>query len=114
MKKFALLLLLSSAFILPFCTSSKKTVSSNVRKVTYMADVQPIVSTTCTPCHFPPKGNKKPYDTYAAVKGDVDSILVRISKNPGEKGFMPMRHPKLPDSLIHVFVQWKADGLLEQ
>lgn len=79
-----------------------------------MADVQPIVATTCTPCHFPPKGNKKPYDTYTAVRSDIDSILVRINKNPGEKGFMPMRHPKLSDSLIHVFVQWKADGLLEQ
>ena len=114
MKKFSLVLLLSGAFILPFCTASKKAASGNVRKVTYMADVQPIVTTSCAPCHFPPKGNKKPYDTYAAVKGDIDSILVRINKNPTDKGFMPMRHPKLSDSLLHVFVQWKADGLLEQ
>ena len=113
MKKFLVVLLLSSVFILPFCTSSKKTARSSAPKISYMTDVQPIVSTNCTPCHFPPKGNKKPYDTYAAVKGDIDSIIVRISKNPGEKGFMPVKHPKLSDSLIHVFVQWKQDGLLE-
>jgi hypothetical protein len=68
----------------------------------------------CSPCHFPPKGNKKPYDTYLGVKNDIDSILVRINKNPNEKGFMPFKHPKLPDSTINVLVQWKKDGLLEK
>ena len=83
-------------------------------KLTYLANVQPLMMTNCTPCHFPPRGNKKPYDTYTATMGDIDPILERIQKNPGDKGFMPFKHAKLSDSTINVFVQWKKDGLLEK
>ena len=79
-----------------------------------MANIQPIISTSCAPCHIPPQGNKKPYNTYAAAKEDIDEMIARISKNPGERGFMPMRHPKLSADTIHTFVKWKEDGLLEQ
>ena len=83
-------------------------------KITYTANVQPIMVANCTPCHFPPKGFKKPYDTYEAVVADIEPILSRIQKNPDDPGFMPFKHPKLPDSTIMVFVQWKKDGLVQK
>ncbi len=44
---------------------------------------------------------------------DIDAILDRINKNPEDRGFMPFKHPKLPDSTINVFVNWKKNGLRE-
>lgn len=116
MRKNLVILLLSVSVALSFCTSSKKSQSATQvpSKVTYVANVQPIVASSCSPCHIPTQGNKKPYNTYAAVKADIDEIITRIQKNPGEKGFMPMRHPKLADSTILVFVNWKKEGLIEQ
>jgi len=111
MKKIAVLLLLTGAVVLQFCSSSKNAVKTN--NVTYTANVKSLMETHCTPCHFPPKGNKKAYDNYTAVRTDIDSILNRVNKNPGDRGFMPFKHPKLPDSTINVLVQWKKDGLLE-
>lgn len=114
MKKFCFFLtVLPLALVLQFCSTAKKTAKAHA-KITYISTIQPLVETSCTPCHFPPKGNKKPYNTYASVKDDVDEILTRINKNPTDKGFMPMRHPKLSDSTINLFVQWKNDGLLEK
>jgi hypothetical protein len=52
--------------------------------------------------------------TYATAKTNIDEMITRIQLNPGDKGFMPFKHPKLPDSTIQVFVKWKADGLLEK
>jgi hypothetical protein len=113
MKKLVVLLLLLSPFVLQFCSSSKNTSKTKEIKTTYAAHVQPIMSANCTPCHFPPKGNKKAYDNYMAVMSDIDAILDRINKNPEDRGFMPFKHPKLPDSTINVFVKWKKDGLRE-
>lgn len=116
MKKLFVLSLLSTAFVFQFCSSAKKAQSAAAAtaKVTYAAHVQPIVAGNCAPCHMPPKGNKEPLNSYETVKTHVEDIIVRIQKNPGEKGFMPMRHPKLSDSTIQTIVQWKADGLLEK
>jgi hypothetical protein len=114
MKKVYLLLILSFAFVLQFCTSSRKArLAKATPKITYVTHIQPIIAASCSPCHIPPKGNKTPYVTYDSVRADIDEIIARIQRNPGEKGFMPARHPKLPDSTINVFVQWKNDGLRE-
>jgi mono/diheme cytochrome c family protein len=112
-KTCVLFLIILAASVFQFCSTSKKA-SKEPEKITYVGHVQSIVQANCAPCHFPPKGNKKPMDTYAAVKEDIDDIILRIQKNPDERGFMPMRHPKLPDSTINVFVQWQKDGLLEK
>ncbi len=86
MKKLTLLLLLSQ-FILQFCSSSKNAAKTKKMQTTYTAHVQPVMITHCTPCHFPPKGNKKAYDNYTAVMVDIDPILDRIRRDPSEKGF---------------------------
>ena len=105
---------LCATLILAYCSSSKKAQrATDATKITYAANVQPIVATTCSPCHIPPEGKKKSLNNYAAVKDNIDDILTRVQKNPGEKGFMPARHPKLSDSTILVLKQWKANGFKE-
>ena len=113
MKKLTAVSLLFAAFIFQFCHSAKKAQKGHAA-VTYEAKVQPIIAASCSPCHIPPGGNKEALNTYAAASKHIDSMIARIQKNPGEKGFMPFKHPKLPDSTIQVFVQWKADGLKEK
>lgn len=111
MKKLCIFILAASPFVLQFCSSSKNVVKSPA--ITYTANVKPLMVANCSPCHFPPKGNKKAYDSYTAVKMDIDSILRRVHLNPNQKGFMPFKKAKLSDSTINVLAQWKKDGLLE-
>ena len=113
MKKLCVVLLLMSPIVLQFCSSSKKVAKKEPVKLNYVDDVQALVVVNCYPCHFPPKGNKKPLDTYLGVKINIDDVIARIQRNPADKGFMPFKHAKLSDSTINVFVQWKKDGLLE-
>jgi hypothetical protein len=114
MKKLFILLLLTAPFVLQFCSSSKKTaMKTEPTKITYTANVKPLIQANCTPCHFPPNGRAHAYDNYTAVNTDIDKIIDRVNRNPTDRGFMPMRHPKLSDSAINVLVQWKKDGLLE-
>jgi hypothetical protein len=117
MKKcFALLGIVAAVFTFSNCNPARKasTTAPVVAKATYASDVTTVIMSNCTPCHVPAKGgNKKPYDNYANAKTDIDEILRRIQLNPGDKGFMPFKHPKLNDSTINVFKKWKEDGLLE-
>ena len=115
MKKFFILLGIAAGMVfLSNCSSTKKTAAAQVPKYTYATEVTSVINTNCTPCHIPAKGgNKKAYDNYANVKTDIDEIIRRIELNPGEKGFMPFKHPKLPDSTIMVFKKWKTDGMLQ-
>ena len=113
MRKFLVLFtVVLCAFAFQFCSGGKKSQSS-IPKVSFEGNIKPLMQSNCKPCHFPPDGNKKDYHAYTAVKTDIDEILTRIQKNPGEKGFMPSRHSKLSDSTITVFKEWKANGLAE-
>jgi hypothetical protein len=104
--------------VFSYCTHTKKaTASAPVApvKLTYEGDLKPLIAGKCTPCHIPADGgSKKPFATYVAVKADIDDMIHRISLNPGEHGYMPSRKPKLSDSTIMVFKQWKTDGMLEK
>ena len=113
MKKIIVVLMLSSAAFLQYCSPAKKAQKSTP-KINYEAHVQPVIANHCSPCHIPPKGNKEALHTYEGAKKYIDESIRRIQLNPGERGFMPFKHPKLPDSTIQVFVQWKNDGLLEK
>ena len=112
MKTSTVLFLLMTAGILQFCSSSKKA-AADVSKVRYTQHVQPIIQASCTPCHIPPQGRAKPLNSFAATSVKIDDIIERIKKDPSEKGFMPAKHSKLPDSTIAVFERWKATGLAE-
>ena len=118
MKKVAFFLILSLV-VLQFCVSTKKSTTTAAGKpahvaVTYLANVQPTIANNCSPCHMPPKGFKKALNSYEAANANIDDMITRIKLNPGERGFMPFKHNKLSDSLIAIFTQWKADGLLEK
>jgi hypothetical protein len=60
----------------------------------------------------PSKGGRvAALDNYDAASNYIDNIISRISMQPGDRGFMPLKHARLSDSTIAVFKQWKADGL---
>ena len=114
-KVFVLCTLGAFVLLLTNCDPSKKTAATPAPKTTYEGNVQTLVMANCSPCHIPSKGgNKKAYDTYASVKTDIDEIIRRIELNPGDRGFMPFKHPKLSDSTINVFKQFRADGAIEK
>jgi hypothetical protein len=115
MKKFIFIgLAVTTVTIFYDCHTAKKAQTETATmkpKVTYETDVQNLVSANCTPCHFPSKGgNKKPFDSYEAVHANIDSMIARIELTPGQKGFMPFKKPKLSDSVINVFKEWRNQG----
>lgn len=113
MKKIVLFaLLVASVAVFQFCSSSKKA-ASDTSKISYTRNVQPVIQANCSPCHIPPQGRARALNTFDAAKKNIDTILIAVNKNPEEKGFMPMRHPKLPDSTISIFARWKETGLAE-
>ena len=111
-KIFTTLLLLSAVLLFQFCSHSKKLAAPVA--MNYQTNIQPIIQTSCAPCHIAGKGNKKSLDNYLAAKDNVDEILARVQKSPTEKGFMPMMHDKLPDATIAVIADWKKSGMLEK
>ena len=107
-----------AVILLSNCHTAKKaaktTTAPTVAAVTYHANIQSLVADNCSPCHFPAKGgNKKPFDSYDAVKANIDSMIARIQLSPGQKGFMPFKRGKLSDSTINVFKQWRGQGELK-
>jgi hypothetical protein len=115
MKKYLAMAAITVAVVLlSNCHSTKKTTTETTAaapKVTYESSVQSLVSNNCSPCHFPTKGgNKKPFDSYEAVRSNIDSMLYRIQLNPTDNGFMPFKRPKLSDSTISVFKEWRDAG----
>lgn len=107
-------LLFATVVIFEYCNSSKKAhKTATTPETTYAANVQNIIATNCSPCHVGSGARQKRLDNYDAVKSNIDEILRRIQLNPTDKDFMPMRHPKLPDATIQVFVNWKNSGLMQ-
>jgi len=99
-------------FMFAYCSGSKKAAAAKppVPAFTYAGHVQTIMTEKCGPCHMPGKGNKLPLDNYETVKTNIDDIIRRIELNPGERGFMPFKRPKLSDTAINIIKTWKADG----
>jgi hypothetical protein len=120
MKKYLVMAgVIVAVLLLENCHSAKKMASKTstttptvaVAAVTYHSNIESLVTTNCSPCHFPSKGgNKKPFDSYDAVKANIDSMISRIERNPTDKGFMPFRGKKLSDSTINLFKQWRDSG----
>ncbi len=108
------IILFSTALFFQYCSSSKKAATTMPAAVTFQTNVMAVIQSSCTPCHIEGKGNKKPLDNYASASSVADDIILRIQKNPGDRGFMPMNHDKISDSAILVFVNWKKDGLKEK
>lgn len=105
------IILFSTVLLFQFCSSSKKASAKIPVAVTYESNIMPVIQSNCAPCHIEGKGNKKPLDNFTSATSVADDMIVRIQKNPGDRGFMPAKHAKLSDSTINVFLDWKKDGL---
>ena len=109
-----------SVIVFAGCHGNKKAMkeatanaATNPSTVSYAVNVKSIVADHCSPCHIPANGgNKKPLDNYDGLKSSIDDVIRRIELNPGDKGFMPAMHPKLSDSTIAVFKQWRDAGMV--
>jgi hypothetical protein len=109
-------ILFASILILPYCKTTKKAIGeSKTSPVRYTADIAPIMMDRCTPCHFPESGKKLPLDSYAAVKTNINEILMRVQLPKEDPKFMPFKSKKEPlsDSLIMVLKLWKETGMKE-
>ena len=111
-KLFLFILFLVTVIVFEFCSGSKKA-QKTAPVVSYATNVQPVVAVNCSPCHVGSNARQKNLGSYDAVKNNIDDIVSRIQKNPDEKGFMPFKHSKLPDSTIQVFVNWRANGFMQ-
>ena len=89
-------------------------ITVNVVKTTYMADVKPILTTSCTPCHMAGGTNPNKWDEYTPAKTKITLILDRVKREQGATGFMPRNGTKLSADKIAVLEKWLADGLLEK
>ncbi|MEO5592775.1 MAG: hypothetical protein ABIR15_04700 [Chitinophagaceae bacterium] len=108
-------LIVMMAVFFSYCHTAKKAAAPATAALTYETNIQPIIVSSCSPCHIPAKGgNKEALDTYTNVTKEIDGVLRRIQLNPDEKGFMPFKHPKLSDSTIAVIKQWKDSGMAEK
>ena len=102
---------LFSLVVMQNCSSSKKLKAPPV--VSFDKDVVPILQARCTPCHFPPNGNKEPLNTYDAVKKNFANVIMRVKLSPTDGKFMPWKgkKPALNDSLINVLAQWAVQNM---
>ncbi len=120
MKKYAslIVLIIMSVFIISNCNTAKKSTATVAPPVpvalSYAANIKSVVAATCAPCHIPAEGgNKKALDTYDALKANIDDVVRRIELQPTDRGFMPMKHPRLGIDTIEVFKQWRDAGMAE-
>ena len=82
------------------------------------AQVKPILSANCTPCHAVGGGaafdsRAKFVDNFSVAKNVSSGILSRISRDEGSGGFMPRGGIKLSASNIKTISDWISGGLNE-
>ena len=117
MKKAILLSCICLSFVLIIFSCSRKSSAAATTSKKMAADVamyetsvKPLIAAKCAPCHFPSEGGKKrALDTYDSVKVVAADIVRRVELNPGEKGFMPFKKPKLSAEEIAVFKKWAEE-----
>ncbi|HNU89191.1 MAG TPA: hypothetical protein PKJ94_12905 [Ferruginibacter sp.] len=94
--------------------SSATTEAPKPKATSYTVEVLPLLQAKCSPCHFPSKGgNKANFESFASASKFGAAMLDRIQKNPGERGFMPMRNPKLSETEIATVKKWVDGGMVE-
>ena len=72
--------------------------------VSYVADVSPIMTKSCTPCHFPPDGKKEALDSYESVKANIDYILSRVQLPESDMRFMPFKNKIKPLGVVPIVI----------
>ena len=108
---------LTLVFVIVFTACTKKaSPGKTVEKTTnYSTDIVPLLQAKCTPCHLPSKGgNKANFENYEGAKKYGTAMLERVMLNPGDRGFMPFKHAKLPEAEIAIIKKWIDQGLTEK
>lgn len=95
-------------------TPIKVKVTVNLPKVTFVADIKPLLTASCTPCHMPGGANPNKFDDYTTVKNKISVILDRVQRESTAAGFMPKGGTKLSAANIALLNKWVADGVLEK
>lgn len=98
------------------CSSTRKGKEYvDAKKISYNTDVKPIIANSCTPCHIPPEGRKKPLDNYEHVKENIVAMIERVSLPQDNRKFMPPvnKKPALTEAEVAVLVKWQQQGMLE-
>lgn len=108
------LLILTAAAITIFAACTKKA-SPGKTATTFVSDLTPLMQAKCSPCHIPTKGGKKAdFENYASAKKYGPDMLTRVMLNPGDRGFMPFKHDKLPAEEIAIIKNWVDQGMQEK
>lgn len=117
---FSFVFLVVAVLFLQTCGSAKSTASTDKYittgpDVSYAADVTPIMTKSCTPCHFPPDGKKEALDSYESVKANIDYILSRVQLPESDMRFMPFKNkkPSLTKEEIDVLKRWAGKGFAQ-
>lgn len=96
-----------------FMACSKKASPAKVRSTTYSVDIIPLLQAKCSPCHIPSKGGRKAdFENYESAKRYAAEMLDRVMIAPGQRGFMPFKGEKLPETEIALIKKWIDQGLL--
>ncbi len=93
-----------------FADALEITVSKDDPKVTFDADIKPLMEAQCSPCHT---SGSTSYTIYANAKDSYTKILDRVERDKGAAGFMPQGGDKMSTTDIDLLKQWNTDGLLE-
>lgn len=112
---FALFLM---AFVFQQCKSAQNTQSEDAKKydgpvVTYVANISALMQKNCTPCHFPPDGQKEALNSYEATKAHAMDILERVMLPADDIKFMPFKgkKPAWTQEEITTFKNWMRQGM---
>lgn len=115
MKKFMLMITLFWFAFFAACSKKASPGKTVVKLNTYNSDIVPLLQAKCTPCHLPTKGGRKAdFENYESAKRYGAAMLERVLLNPGDKGFMPFKHDKLPAEEIVIIKNWVDQGMLEK
>lgn len=98
------------------CSTSKKAVTYvDAKKISYAADVKPIIANSCTPCHMPPQGRKEPFEKYEQVKTHIAAIIERVTLPQDSRKFMPPvnKKPALTEAEVALLLDWQQQNMPE-
>jgi len=111
--KIITLFIFTAVLLISSCTKEDEDpVAGNPDKVSYTADIKPLLTNSCKPCHVTGGPNPK-WDDYATAKSHITEILERVQKETTAAGFMPQGGTKLSSEKIALLKKWVTDGLLE-
>lgn len=84
--------------------------------VSYATDIVPIMTRSCSPCHYPAQGGKKEaLDSYAAAAKHAEAMIARVTLPQSDAKFMPfnLKKPALTAEEVALLKAWVEGGMKE-